>query len=31
MATHTREQLTRALEAIEKVARELRLLRPDRS
>jgi len=31
MATHTREHLTRALEAIEKVARELRLLRPDRS
>ncbi len=28
MATHTREQLTRALEAIEKVARELALLRP---
>jgi 7-keto-8-aminopelargonate synthetase-like enzyme len=28
MATHTREQLTRALEAIEKVARELQLLRP---
>lgn len=28
MATHTREQLTRALEAIEKVARELSLLRP---
>jgi len=28
MATHTREQLTRALEAIEMVARELRLLRP---
>jgi 8-amino-7-oxononanoate synthase len=30
MATHTREQLTRALEAIEKVARELQLLRLDR-
>lgn len=28
MATHTREQLTHALEAIEKVARELSLLRP---
>ena len=28
MATHTREQLTRALEAIEKVARELSILRP---
>ena len=28
MATHTREQLTRALEAIGKVARELALLRP---
>jgi 8-amino-7-oxononanoate synthase len=28
MATHTREQLTRALEAIEKVARELSLPRP---
>ena len=28
MATHTREQLTRALEAIEKVARGLSLLRP---
>lgn len=28
MATHTREQLTQALEAIEKVARELSLLRP---
>ena len=28
MATHTREQLTHALEAIEKVARELRILRP---
>jgi len=28
MATHTREQLTRALEAIEKVARELGLPRP---
>ena len=28
MATHTREQLTRALEAIEKIARELSLLRP---
>jgi 8-amino-7-oxononanoate synthase len=28
MATHTREQLTRALEAIERVARELSLLRP---
>jgi 8-amino-7-oxononanoate synthase len=27
MATHTREQLTRALEAIEKVAKELRLVR----
>jgi len=31
MATHTREHLTRALEAIEKVARELRLPRPDAS
>jgi 7-keto-8-aminopelargonate synthetase-like enzyme len=28
MATHTREQLTRVLEAIEKVARELSLPRP---
>lgn len=28
MATHTREQLTRALEAIHKVARELSILRP---
>jgi 8-amino-7-oxononanoate synthase len=28
MATHTKEQLTRALEAIGKVARELSLLRP---
>jgi 8-amino-7-oxononanoate synthase len=28
MATHTREQLTRALEAIEKVGRELQLIRP---
>jgi 8-amino-7-oxononanoate synthase len=28
MATHTREQLTRALEAIERVARELSLPRP---
>ncbi len=28
MATHTREHLTRALDAIEKVARELGLLRP---
>jgi 8-amino-7-oxononanoate synthase len=28
MATHTREQLTRALEAIERVARELSLTRP---
>jgi 8-amino-7-oxononanoate synthase len=28
MATHTREQLTRALDAIEKVARELQLPRP---
>ena len=31
MATHTREHLTRALEAIEKVARELRLLPLDLS
>jgi hypothetical protein len=28
MATHTRDQLTRALEAIGKVAREVSLLRP---
>lgn len=28
MATHTREQLTRALEAIEKVGRELSVIRP---
>ena len=28
MATHTREQLTQALEAIHKVARELSVLRP---
>ena len=27
MATHTRDQLTRALEAIEKVAKELQLVR----
>jgi 8-amino-7-oxononanoate synthase len=30
MATHTRDQLTRALEAIEKVGRELSVLRPVR-
>jgi len=30
MATHTREQLTRALEAVEKVAREVGLIEPAR-